>query len=58
MKQCQFAVLIYLTTSLSAKHGILLDRYIGAPGSGNDIMGGINTNDRKYFRQNRPLQNR
>ena len=49
--QYRCAVAIYLTTVLSASLNITIDRAIGAPGHGKDVVDGLNARDKCYLRE-------
>ena len=48
-KQYRCAVAIYLLSMFSMKFGITIDRQVGAPGHGKDIIDGVNAVDKKYI---------
>jgi hypothetical protein len=48
-KQYRCATAIHLLSMLSVKYGITIDRQVGAPGHGKDIINGINAVNKNYI---------
>ena len=51
--RCDYA--IYLMTVLSSSYGIIMDREISAPGHGNNVVNGINTTGKHYWKEQMEL---
>eukprot|EP00957_Ditylum_brightwellii_P003690 279735-Ditylum_brightwellii.AAC.1 len=49
-KQYRSASLLYRITTISMKYGIVIDREVGAPGYGKDVVDGLNAVDKRYLR--------
>ena len=49
-KQYRCGTALYFLSVLAVKHGIIIDRAIGAPGHGKDIVDGINAIDKEFLR--------
>ena len=49
-KQYRCANAIYYLSALAYKYGIIIDRAIGAPGHGKDIVDGLNAVDKQYLK--------
>ena len=43
------AVLLFLKSIISTNFNIIVDRMIGAPGHGKDVVDGINACDKRYL---------
>jgi len=50
-KQYRCGTAMYLLSILASKYGIIIDRAIGAPGHGKDIVDGLNATDKVYLRK-------
>jgi hypothetical protein len=48
-KQYRCATAIHLLSMLSVKYGITIDRQVGAPGHGKDIIDGVNAVNKNYI---------
>lgn len=48
-KQYRCALALYLLSMLAAIHGVVIDRAIGAPGHGKDLVDGLNAVDKRYL---------
>jgi hypothetical protein len=48
-KQYGYATALFLLTLLSCVHNVAIDRAVGAPGHGKDIVDGLNTADKRYL---------
>ena len=42
-------MLFYFVSIISTKFNIIVDRMIGAPGHGKDVIDGINAGDKRYI---------
>ena len=49
-KQYRCANAIYYLSIIAYKYGIIIDRAIGAPGHGKDIVDGLNAVDKQYLK--------
>ena len=49
-KQYRSANSLYLMSAISKKYGIVIDRAVGAPGHGKDIVDGLNAVDKRYLK--------
>eukprot|EP00966_Prymnesium_polylepis_P017924 413578-Prymnesium_polylepis.1 len=50
-KQYRCGTAMYLLSILASKYGIVIDRAIGAPGHGKDIVDGLNATDKVFLRK-------
>jgi hypothetical protein len=50
-KQYRCGTAIYLLSILASTYGVIIDRAIGAPGHGKDIVDGLNATDKIYLRK-------
>jgi hypothetical protein len=50
-KQYRCGTAMYLLSILASTYGIVIDRAIGAPGHGKDIVDGLNATDKVYLRK-------
>ena len=50
-KQYRCASAINLLSMLSMKYNIVIDRAVGAPGHGKDVVDGLNAVDKRYLKQ-------
>ena len=50
-KQYRSGTAIYLLSLLSQKYSIVIDRAIGAPGHGKDVVDGLNAVDKSFLRK-------
>ena len=50
-KQYCCALALYLLSMVASTFGIVIDRGIGAPGHGKDVVDGLNACDKRYLRE-------
>ena len=49
-KQYRSASSLYLMSAISMKYDVVIDRAIGAPGHGKDVVDGLNAVDKRYLK--------
>ena len=49
-KQYRCATALHLLSMLAVKHNITIDRAVGAPGHGKDLIDGLNAVDKMYLK--------
>lgn len=50
-KQYRCGNALYLLSLLASKYGVTIDRAIGAPGHGKDVVDGLNATDKRYLKK-------